>query len=514
MNLKKIRKNEKGAVMVLIALLIVVLLGFTALAVDFGIKYANDSKAQQVCDAAALAAASALPDKDKALKIAQEYVEKNGLDWDKVRTDFPDDTQISLRYTNQIDTTFAKVLGINKLNSTKTSVAKAGDPNSKDSDFDYAIFSGNPDANLMLNGAKFDVTGKVHSNGTLNVQTAGTHATNYTSCKGGKMDTWNTFYYKKDNAGNYVENGNITDPEPERAPFVDMPYYLGDNIAGVIPDSISVPRNTYWDEEITAKDISTWGENGEDVKKAFNSDNSFHLIKKTAGGFDANYAINLNADLYLDTEEGGSLQLLNNNALKINGDVYITNEKQTRPTRLFFNEVSPWGAKEKSVINGNIYCLSGDLTLGNVIVNGNIYCAGQLKTDGGAETVFNSDYVYANSIYLCNSTKVAGAMVAEKDIKFEGGTHDVKSGNKLSIYSKRGDIQFGGKDSIINGIIFAPYGSITAVGSCEVYGRIIGDKVSLGNHNVSVYPQEGDMGVNPEQPTTQEGGGRKPVLVE
>src|SRR3972149_5921612 len=72
------RCGESGQALVLGALLMVVLLGFTALAVD----------------AAALAGAQVLPDQGQAAaeQVAREYAEKNGVD--------PDTLEFSFRCTS------------------------------------------------------------------------------------------------------------------------------------------------------------------------------------------------------------------------------------------------------------------------------------------------------------------------------------------------------------------------------------------------------------------------------
>ena len=55
-------KDQKGTVIVLFALTLTVLLGFTALAIDIGDLYVGRNELQNAADAAALAGALLLPD--------------------------------------------------------------------------------------------------------------------------------------------------------------------------------------------------------------------------------------------------------------------------------------------------------------------------------------------------------------------------------------------------------------------------------------------------------------------
>jgi Flp pilus assembly protein TadG len=56
-------KDESGASAIIVALMLVVLLGAAALAMDLGSAYSTGAKVQNTCDAAALAAAKELPNR-------------------------------------------------------------------------------------------------------------------------------------------------------------------------------------------------------------------------------------------------------------------------------------------------------------------------------------------------------------------------------------------------------------------------------------------------------------------
>ncbi|MEX0800454.1 MAG: vWA domain-containing protein [Dehalococcoidia bacterium] len=87
------RRGQKGQALVLGVLAMVVLFGFTALAVDVGFFLRHRALVQQAVDAAALAAAQELPDDATAAEqMARDYAQKNGVD--------PSTIQVSFRCTS------------------------------------------------------------------------------------------------------------------------------------------------------------------------------------------------------------------------------------------------------------------------------------------------------------------------------------------------------------------------------------------------------------------------------
>lgn len=88
------KPRENGQVFVLLVLVMVVLLGFTALAIDGGMTMMTRKRAQNSADAAAMAAALALSNgntKHQAYQIARDTATRNG---------FPDDTQNDVEVAN------------------------------------------------------------------------------------------------------------------------------------------------------------------------------------------------------------------------------------------------------------------------------------------------------------------------------------------------------------------------------------------------------------------------------
>ncbi|WP_280770404.1 Tad domain-containing protein [Salipaludibacillus daqingensis] len=114
--MKKIREifqKEDGNVLVLVALSIVVLLGFTAMAVDAGRMYAEKSNLQKAMDASALAGAQVYYSEEDSKVKAVEIADLNGFTIDESDV-VVDETNKHVKVTQQsnIPLTFAKILGI------------------------------------------------------------------------------------------------------------------------------------------------------------------------------------------------------------------------------------------------------------------------------------------------------------------------------------------------------------------------------------------------------------------
>ena len=83
--LKNILCSQRGAVLLLAAVVLPAMLGFGALAIDIGMLYKSKTELSAAADAAALAGAQELPKKPgQAETIAQEYASRNGKPGDQV----------------------------------------------------------------------------------------------------------------------------------------------------------------------------------------------------------------------------------------------------------------------------------------------------------------------------------------------------------------------------------------------------------------------------------------------
>ena len=116
-------KNEKGSVLILIALGMTVIMASTALVVDVGMMFANKIKVANAADAAALAGVQALPaDAVQAEMLAREYAARNHVENLEVNID-PDNRAIEVVAWRSIDLFFARTLGHEQ--STAAARAKA-----------------------------------------------------------------------------------------------------------------------------------------------------------------------------------------------------------------------------------------------------------------------------------------------------------------------------------------------------------------------------------------------------
>lgn len=116
-------KNEKGSVLILLALGMTVILASTALVVDVGMMFANKIRVANAADAAALAGVQALPDDAvQAEALARAYAAFNHVADLEVNVG-PDNRAIEVVARRSIDLFFARALGHEQ--STAAARAKA-----------------------------------------------------------------------------------------------------------------------------------------------------------------------------------------------------------------------------------------------------------------------------------------------------------------------------------------------------------------------------------------------------
>lgn len=114
--LKRLIKQQDGNALVLVAIMMVVLIGFAAIAIDTGRLYFEKSNLQKDLDAAVLAGAQDLViSQSHAVATAIEIAGKNGivLTADDIETG---DNFIEINKTTNKDLTFARVLGFDNSN--------------------------------------------------------------------------------------------------------------------------------------------------------------------------------------------------------------------------------------------------------------------------------------------------------------------------------------------------------------------------------------------------------------
>lgn len=193
-------KNERGAYMVFFAILIPILFACAGLAVDLGNGFARHARLQKAADAAVLAAAYVYDKNDVTdLKtVAHTYLEANlyadtamrdNYKIDKITKrvygDGTDETKgvlLSLYVSQNVDTTFMRILGLQKIPVSVEATARlvpdspiTGDPGV----FGFTMVAGysgpvenHGDLNknaIYINSDNVYIHGKIHSNGPISI---------------------------------------------------------------------------------------------------------------------------------------------------------------------------------------------------------------------------------------------------------------------------------------------------------------------------------------------------------
>lgn len=111
---KQLGKNEEGTVVVLLAISMVVLVGFTALVTDAGLLFVNHGRISNAIDSAVLAGVQELPDNpEQALEIASNYALRNGMAPGEYEFVITDPFSIKGTAERQVGFFFARAIGFN-----------------------------------------------------------------------------------------------------------------------------------------------------------------------------------------------------------------------------------------------------------------------------------------------------------------------------------------------------------------------------------------------------------------
>ncbi|MEI3346180.1 TadE/TadG family type IV pilus assembly protein [Dialister hominis] len=239
--LSRILRGQKGAFLVLTAILVPVIFLFTCLAADLGKGWAYQSKLQNAADAAVLAGAYVYKvnqDQGNTRTRIKEYMNSNmgrdGYKIDRIRYRYKEGdptkgTLISLYASAEVPTNFISIIGQDSMHVSVVSTAKVT-PDGKGSSgiFDYAIYGGHKgrphdmawdnsypwDQNaLYFNHPYLHIKGKVHADGPIyltNNVINGRRAFmvdpgNFTTSIANDRDLWSNF------SDNYWDHVNETE---------------------------------------------------------------------------------------------------------------------------------------------------------------------------------------------------------------------------------------------------------------------------------------------------------------
>lgn len=169
-------RDERGAVLVIAAAIMVAVLAMAAFAIDVGSWYQVERQAQGAADAAALAGARDLPaSQATATSDAKTYVGYNMQgDTPTIAVTFPTSTEIKVTVTQVAPSFFGKTLGINSATVTESAVAQETGGATTCStpgngcDAVFAMATSCAGAPVVFGGGTH-ITGGVVSNGSINV---------------------------------------------------------------------------------------------------------------------------------------------------------------------------------------------------------------------------------------------------------------------------------------------------------------------------------------------------------
>ena len=127
---KNLIKDERGQSIIIVALAMVVLLGFTAVAVDAGYLFFQRRHLQNTADAAALAGARELADGDvnNIGDVIAQYVSENDVDASEIEDWSVDGNRVTVELKGNRGLFFARVLGFSNTDVPARAVAAVGPP--------------------------------------------------------------------------------------------------------------------------------------------------------------------------------------------------------------------------------------------------------------------------------------------------------------------------------------------------------------------------------------------------
>lgn len=117
------------------------------------------------------------------------------------------------------------------------------------------------------------------------------------------------------------------------------------------------------------------------------------------------------------------------------------------------------------------------------------------KTFNGS-SIDVSHPLYVNGNITINGSKFTGTgfLFATGSITFNGSSMKMSSGDSVCVYSKNGDIRINGSSAEVDGVLYAPAGSIMMNGSSQIVrGRIIGNTTMINGSNIQIIGSSSDL---------------------
>jgi hypothetical protein len=176
-------RARRGQILVLVVLMIPVMVGVTGLALDTSNLLTHRDAAQNAADLAALAATIDLPGapvsaRTAAQRIAASNKHANGTAGIGVTVTTPylgDSAQVEVKINDTVNIMFMRLFGFRRLVVTARAVATAG--HALDAIYAGGGCGGGSVGGVSWTATSTNITGPIHSNGTLSMTTSGTTIT-------------------------------------------------------------------------------------------------------------------------------------------------------------------------------------------------------------------------------------------------------------------------------------------------------------------------------------------------
>ncbi|KPJ50402.1 MAG: hypothetical protein AMJ38_01885 [Dehalococcoidia bacterium DG_22] len=149
--LRSLWREESGQGLVVATLVMVMILGFAAMAVDVGLFLHERRELQKSADAAALAGVQELPfSAAEAEQEAAEWADKNGIDVDEleaieISSTYADNDTITVEVKRDVPFIFARVLGLTSDTMRADATARVGSPSWADNVMPWALLESSQD---------------------------------------------------------------------------------------------------------------------------------------------------------------------------------------------------------------------------------------------------------------------------------------------------------------------------------------------------------------------------------
>lgn len=514
--IRKFRKKEDGAVMVIAALGLVAFLSVVSLVTDMGLKYHQKSKLQSAMDSAALAAVRYMPDEQTARSVALEYVEKNGFSADTVSIEFPSDEIIRVSDSVQSKTIFASLFKINSVQINAKAAARYVDKNIA-VDFDYLMFHGD-NSQFTLNG-HYNIGGSIFGNG--NVYADGGGCTISGTIVSAGEARYNQSSITVSGTSSNVNSLSMPDFDEmimAAVPTVDEEmfsksyshisksnFYLNKYPAGtVINSSVSINGNTYCSGTLSTSYHS-------DVLVIYGD-------LYVEGDFTPQCPVYVKGNAYI----GGNLTTTWDKSLMVGGDLYVEGDTTLNGhTTVYGNSFYVGGDLTRSSTY-NLQCdcetyVSGNIKLnGTSVFNGPVYCRGLFDKQGSVSMTVNGNiYAYDKLKLQSGGTTVNGSVfVWGENASSDETAADIAGPFTLNgdLYNRKGNLSLSGQGAYkIKGIIYSGGDLSTNQGSSGITidGCMIAEKdISIGGSThtynesggtLSIYSREGDITLYSQQ---------------